>query len=455
MLFPVFTSSILAMHRRAPTLTALAAALALGLPAAHADTVTEAELARRVDQLSQELQTLKAQLAQLQQQQAATATRTVALAPAPSATTTATPLAAAPPADAATGATGPATVLTSYGEINLNRPTSHSQDAQADLRRFVLGLEHRFDERTKLVSELEVEHAVASSSDQGEVEVEQAYIERQFTQQWAARAGLFLMPVGLLNENHEPTAYYGVERNFVETAIIPTTWREGGVQAIGSFDSGWTLQAGLSTGFDIAKWDFSDASEGRASPLGSIHQELQLARAHDLAAFGAANWRGIPGLQLGGSVFTGNASQGPAGWPQARVTLWDAHARWTPGRWDLAALFARGSISNTAALNLLQAGAATPIPSRFDGAYVQAAYTLWSAGDQALRPFARWELYNTAQAYADLGPGITPQRAATEHVGTVGANYQVTPEIVLKADYQRFSVDSDNNRVDLGLGWSF
>src|SRR2546430_883083 len=89
--------------------------------------------------------------------------------------------------------------------------------------------------QTAIEAELAVEHSVSSASDRGEVEVEQAYIEHQIDPRWAVRGGLFLMPVGLLNENHEPTAYYGVERNFVETAIIPTTWREGGVQFVGSF----------------------------------------------------------------------------------------------------------------------------------------------------------------------------------------------------------------------------
>jgi hypothetical protein len=445
------------MQRPLLPLAALAAALALAAaPEAHADGVTEAELARRVDQLSQQLDALKAQLAQLQhqQQQQQTPPAAVSAAPAPSAAPAA-PLAATEAPAASPEAAGPATVLTSYGEINVNRPTGHGEQTRADLRRFVLGLEHRFDDKTKLASELEVEHAVASADDAGEVEVEQAYIERQLTPRWAGRAGLFLMPMGLLNENHEPTAYYGVERNTVETAIIPTTWREGGLQAIGSFDNGLTLQAGLSTGFDITKWDFSAEGEGGESPLGSIHQELQLARAHDVAVFSALNWRGVPGLQLGGGVFTGDASQGQAGVPRSRVTLWETHARWTPGRWDLAALYARGTLSNTAALNGPQAGAATPTPSAFDGGYVQAAYTLWSAGDQAFKPFARWEIVNTGAAYADLGAGVTPARRPTEHVATMGANFQVTPEIVVKADYQRFAVQSDSNRIDLGLGWSF
>jgi len=436
------------MQRTLLSLAAAIAVLAPALPAAaQTATPTEAELARRVDQLATELATVKAQLAQLLQQRAAAPE-----APTPPATTaTLAPLAqaeAAPPQ-------GPATVITSYGEINVNQPVHHKDQAQADVHRFVLGLQHRFDERTKFVGELEVEHAVSSADDPGEVEVEQGYIERQLSPTWAGRAGLFLIPAGLLNENHEPTAYYGVERNFVETAIIPSTWREGGVQLIGSFDNGLTVQGGITTSFDLGKWDYSDASEGRESPLGSIHQEMAQAKAHDAAFFGAANWRGVPGLLLGGSLFTGSASQSQPGLPGARITLWDAHARWTPGRWDLAAVYASGSISNTAALNTLQVGNATLIPSRFDGWYAQAAYKLWQHGDYALSPFARWEQFNTARSFADLGPGLTPAGQPTERVVTLGANFQISPEIVIKADYQRFRVDSDATRVDLGLGWSF
>ena len=233
---------------------AIAAGLALASAPASAQGDGQAELAARLDKLAAELAAVKAELAKLQQQQAANATA----APAPSGT---------PPVAAATAAQGPglsaepATVLTSYGELNYNRPTHDSKNAVADMRRFVLGYQHRFDDKTKAVTELEVEHAVSSSDDPGEVEVEQAYLERQLSPGIAVRAGLFLMPVGLLNENHEPTAFYGVERNFVETAIIPSTWREGGLQFVVGFDNGLTAQAGVTTGFDLGKWD-ATSTEG-------------------------------------------------------------------------------------------------------------------------------------------------------------------------------------------------
>lgn len=366
----------------------------------------------------------------------------------------AAPLAQAPPPES--GGAPPAeprTSISGYGEINLNRPSS-ARDAQVDLRRFVFGLHYRFDERTKFVSEVEIEHAVSSREDDGEVEIEQAYVEYQLGPTWAGRAGLILMPVGLLNETHEPTAYYGVERNFVETAIVPTTWREGGLEAVATFDNGLTLQAGVSTSFDINKWDAASPA-GRESPLGAIHQELQLARAHDIGGFAALNWRGVPGLQLGGSGFAANVSQGQPGVPRATAVLWEVHGRWTPWRLDLTALYARGTISNTAALNAPLVGAPTLIPASFFGGYLQAACRVWSQGNLALAPFVRYERFNTAHRYADLGAGLTPAPLQTEGVITAGANFQLAPGVVLKADVQRFRVATGTNRVDVGVGWSF
>ena len=438
--------------RVAPAVVAIG--LALSSVGAMAQSTGEAELARRLDALAAELVKVKAELAQLQQQRAA-------------ATPTATPVAAAAPAEptapkamntsgTALGAglqAEPATVLTSYGEINYNRPTRDAKNAVADVRRFVLGFQHRFDDRTKVVAELEVEHAVSSAGDKGEVAIEQAFVERQLTRQWAARGGLFLIPAGLLNENHEPTAYYGVERNFVETAIIPSTWREGGIQFVGSFDNGLTTQFGVSTGFDLTKWD-ATSTEGAESPLGAIHQELSLANARDLSVFGAVNWRGVPGLLVGGSLFTGGATHGQAA-ASSRVTLWDLHARWTPGRWDLSSVYSRGTITNTAAFNRPLAGSTTLIPKSFDGWFAQAAYKVWSSGDYSLSPFARWEQFNTARSFADIGPGLTPSAGPTERVITVGANFNIGSGVVLKADLQRFRENRDRDRVDLGLGWSF
>ena len=408
----------------------------------------EADLLRRIDALAAELEKVKAELLATRQKTDTVEKRQDALA-------AAAPASLNGPSVPQVLA-GPQTVLTGYGEVNYNRPTKDPSQTQTDVRRAVIGIQHRFDDKTKLVTEFEWEHAVTSATDSGEAEVEQLYIEREFDNGLRAKAGLFLIPAGLLNTNHEPTAYYGVERNFVETAIIPSTWREAGLGLSSTLDNGLTWDVGLTTGFDLAKWDAA-STDGRLSPLGSIHQEGQLAKSRDLSVHGALNWRGIPGLLLGGSIFTGNASQGTTNFaaPAARVTLGDLHARYTPGRWDLAAVYARGTISNTDALNLTFVGNPTPVPSSFYGWYAQSAYRAWKSGDYTLTPFIRYEEYNTAASYSAVPLGVGVPSGPDVKLVTVGASLKVGEGVVLKADYQKFKNDNTRDRLNLGLGYSF
>jgi hypothetical protein len=262
------------------------------------------------------------------------------------------------------------------------------------------------------------------------------------------------MPIGLLNENHEPTHYYGVFRNAVETQIIPTTWREGGFELQGNTIGGLAWDVGITTGFNLAKWD-ATTTDGRQEPLGSIHQEMALAAADDLAQFAALNYTGLPGLRLGASVYTGDASQGQPGFDNNRVTLWETHARWNPGNWDLSALYARGHISNTQAVNLRLVGNPTLIPEDFFGWYVESAYRANLANDWTLSPFVRYEQLNTGSAYATLAPGLTPDPLADEKIFTAGINLDFAPGVVFKLDYQHFERDGDNSRFDLGIGYQF
>ncbi len=197
-------------------------------------------LEQKVDSLSKELDELKAQLRQLKTQGGAPSAQqaqtpaappdTAQIKPTP-ALLPATATAATPmqPESASAGLSRWDRVsLWGYGEIYFTRPLKDSSQSQADLARAVFGIGYQFNETTRFNSEFEVEHAIASADDVGEMEVEQFFLDHDFNRTWSGQAGLFLMPVGLLNEHHEPTNFYGVQRNFVETLIIPTTWREGG-----------------------------------------------------------------------------------------------------------------------------------------------------------------------------------------------------------------------------------
>ncbi len=411
---------------------------------------TQEELESRVQALAEELEALKHELAELKEQRASVLPE----AGAPGAAALPDVASASGlPASAVVGSAGGPTFF-GYGELNYSRPSGDASATTADLARFVLGAGYRFDERTRFVSELELEHAVSSSTDVGEVEVEQAYIEHELGRALYARAGLILIPSGTLNESHEPTRYYGVFRNSVETAIIPSTWREGGVALQGLTRGGLRWDVGVTTGFDLSKWDATSA-EGQQSPLLSIHQELALAHARDLSGFGALNYTGIPSLRIGASLFSGGASQGQAGLPSAAVTLWEGHVRLAPGRWDLAGLYARGHISGTRQVNLALLGNQSLIPESFFGWYLQAACRVLERGNWSLTPFVRHERFNTAAGYADLGPGLTPAALSDRKVWTAGLNWMIAPGVVIKADYLNFQDAQAPNRFDLGAGYQF
>jgi hypothetical protein len=368
--------------------------------------------------------------------------------------------------------------LWGYGEIYYTHPTHVGQSTQADLARAVFGIGYRFDDRTVFNSEYEVEHAVSSADDVGEFEVEQFYVDHQLTPWASVKGGLFLMPFGLLNEHHEPTNYYGVQRNFVETLIIPSTWREGGAGLHGNTEMGLNWDVGVTTGLNLEGWNVNpedplyrtalDLENNGVAPMQATHQELSLANAHHLSQYAALNYTGVPGLLAGAAVFTGEVAVPslPAGLPGERVTLWEGHARWTPGAAEISALYARGRFSNTATFNFDNPGASNPLPAEFLGYYLQGAYTVWQSGGARLAPFARWEHYDMGSSFEGIPQGFTtvpaglaadgkPWPQPRDRVWTFGANYYLTPKVVFKIDYQTFDINEDLTRFDLGMGVAF
>lgn len=370
--------------------------------------------------------------------------------------------AAAAPVELARAESG--TTIGGYGELNFNGYLKNSSRNLADVRRIVLSVGHKFNDKFSLVTELEVEHAIASAGDRGEVAIEQAYLNYRFNAAANVRAGLFLLPFGFINRNHEPPQFYGVARNAVETLIIPSTLREGGFSLYGDLGSGLAYDIGITTGYDVSKFD------GAGEPLASIHQELTLARAASLSAYASLEYKGIPGLTIGGAVSSGNSVHSNAAFRndgatpdldgiKARVTLFDVHARYQIAGFDVKALYARGSIAQAdlltkafAAANAIDGGTRPVMPSAFYGYLIEGAYTFDLGGDVALSPFARYERYNT-QAKLPLGATSDPENR--DKILTAGISFRPHPQIVLKTDYQKFFENSANDRINLGVGYMF
>ena len=347
------------------------------------------------------------------------------------------------------------TDIAGYGELAYGK-FRQSGDATADLQRFVFGFNHRFDERLTFHSEIEVEHAVVSSEDHGEAEIEQAWVNYKMNDGVNFKGGLFLLPIGILNETHEPPTYYGVQRNQVETRVIPTTWRELGIGMHGVLTEGFGYDLGVTTSFDSGKLD--DPTTG----IRSAHQEGQLANAHDLAVYGALNYR-RPGLLVGGGMFSGNTGQNGASnralqGVAARFTMWDVHAQYRIAGLDLQALYTAGTLGDadkvTAALVAADPTTAFAAPKSMRGWYAQAAYHVYKRGNFDVAPFLRYERIDLRQE-EDPANGLFQDPNNNERIKVAGVNFWVHPQVVLKADVQWYTTDKSQSRLDLGLGFMF
>jgi hypothetical protein len=349
-----------------------------------------------------------------------------------------------------------------YGEINYNNYKDDSRPDEFDVQRVILFLGHRFSPRTRLYSEIEFEHGITKGGDgnSGEVAMEQAYIEQMLrdTGGLNLRAGLQLLPIGFINEFHEPPVFYGVERNEVETRIIPSTWREIGFALQGWLPKGFEYNTGLTTTPDASL--FKDASSG----FKDMRTKGNRVVANEFGYYAALRYRGVLGLTLGGSVWTGNTAQNGQGkgtnaaalaGADANLTIWDLHARWAVRGWDFRALYTQGGFTDTVAINNaagLPLGSNKAAPEEMFGWYLEGAYRFKLKGDMVAAPFVRYEEYNTQQKVA---AGYTSDPKNDEQVVTAGLNFYVHPQVVFKADVQDYQTDNKKDRWNIGIGWMF
>ncbi|MED5534533.1 MAG: porin [Pseudomonadota bacterium] len=240
---------------------------------------------------------------------------------------------------------GSQTSIGGYGEIhynNLNATDSDNDTDKMDFHRFVLFFAHEFNDRISFFSELEVEHSLAGEGKPGEVEIEQAFVQVNLSNELAVQGGLFVLPVGILNETHEPTTFYGVERNAVESAIVPATWWEGGAQLVGNNASGLSWNAGFHSGLEMY------TSGSNAFRVRKGRQKVANAVATDFAFTGRVRYTGIPGLDV---AATWQYQSDPSAAPGDGLddgALIEAHMIYTNGPFQLRALYADWEFSGTA-----------------------------------------------------------------------------------------------------------
>jgi len=342
------------------------------------------------------------------------------------------------------------TTVGGYGELHYNNLNDNNDTVsgdnsldRVDFHRFVLYFGHDFNDSIRFFSELEIEHAVAGDGQPGEVELEQAWIEMDINDNHRFRGGVDILPIGIINVTHEPNTFYGVERNRVETEIIPTTWFEAGAGLNGEIAPGWNYDIVVHGGL-ISPTKGSSTLRPRSGRTKVAEADNQ-----DIAFTGRLRYTGMPGLEVGLSGQYQSDMTGTADAFDVDATLFEGHVDYKHSSGlGLRALYARWDIDAPAGITFTQ--------DSIDGWYIEPAYRFKAPSviPGEIGVFTRYAEWDA------VGKGTVPDGTYVQFESwNVGMNWWPHPNVAFKFDYQNESGDGRADAIrdgfNLGLGYQF
>lgn len=325
-----------------------------------------------------------------------------------------------------------------YGEV-IYQAISGETD-EFDVLRAVLYVGYKFTEQWVLNSEIEFEHGGE------EVAVEFLTLDYLHRPEINARAGLVIIPMGFLSEQHEPTTFLSADRPQTERRILPSTWSETGAGVFG--EVGPVAYRGYAvTGFDATGFTAEGLRDGRQAGIE--------AKSEDFGFVLRADYDETPGVLAGGSVYYGDAGQEQAGLGDTTTTIWELHGEAkVRGVW-FRALYSMAMVDDVAELNAAQGLVGDEsVGEELEGGYVELAYDVMqlldSGSSMAVRPFVRFE---TVDTQAEVPSGFSSSSANDFDLVTFGCQVQPISQLVFKVDYQDW--DEGDDRLSIGMGYVF
>lgn len=329
-----------------------------------------------------------------------------------------------------------ATVISGYGSVKYQHDVNNNV-ARANVDRAVLFIGHKFNSKISFFSEWELEDAkVAGGEVGGEIALEQAFLKFNATKDIYITAGLFIPRIGIINENHLPTTFNGNDRPFVETFIIPSTWREIGVGIYGNLRAvpGLNYSAavvnglnsgGFQSGSGIREGRFEgrDANASALAVTGALLYYIKNFRIQVSAYYGGS--AGLTKLEADSLQL----SYGSFGTP---IGVYEGDVQYNNKGLSLKALATTVQITDARKINRAYAN---NTPQAMLGYYAEIGYNilhLTKAAEKNLTAFVRYE--NLEMNYKLPSNGIFDGTLNQQYV-IGGLTFQPLKGITIKADY--------------------
>ena len=341
-----------------------------------------------------------------------------------------------------------------YGQIDYNQKIESGKRNAGllDVHRVVVLFGYQFNRNTQFVSEIEIEHVK-------ELFIEQAYVKHRIAKGINLKTGLLIIPMGLVNETHEPTFFYSVERPLLDKNIIPSTWRE-----IGLGISGIIQKQNLKYQFYLVNNPISYNNGPRINAASGIRSARQKAAESIITSWpgitGQIEYFGIENTKIGLSTFYGKtntslyntleqideASNALIDSSTLKISLTTINATFNKKRYTARGQYSLLAFGDTAPFNQLTN---SDVPQLMHGFYVLLAYDLLKNDIESFSPFVRFSHINQQ---LKLSSGQTKNRELSKNIITLGINYKPHPGVVFKADYQIFKINSGQNYQQFNTG---
>lgn len=354
-----------------------------------------------------------------------------------------------------------------YGEVHYNQPIEKStlSNGKLDVHRIVMLFGYNFNERTSFITEIEYEHVK-------EVYIEQAFLQYRLNSMLNFRAGLLLIPMGIINEYHEPAVFNGVERPLIDQNISPTTWREIGAGITGTF-----LPISLKYQVYVVNGFSSFADEAKLSGNNGLRGGRQKGAESFMSSpnfTGKIDFFGVRGLNVGLSLYAGNTQStlyngldksdeealARADSSVVGVIMTGADFRYSISGFRFRGQYYLASLDNTDQYNAFTSsnGEINDLGSRLSGFYIEGAWNvldLMPSTGSELFPFVRYSSYNT---HAQVEGSLDTNPSYKREVITAGLTWKPATGAVFKSDIQWFSDDNGEKArllFNAGIGVMF
>ena len=385
-----------------------------------------------------------------------------------------------------------------YGEVAMTRnfysdnvyryssPEEHAaeQHGRFDIPHAVIYLGYEFGKGWRMQTEIEFEHTGTGTAVEkefseagewevetergGEVELEQFWIEKTFFPQLNVRVGHVIVPIGGLNNAHEPLNFFTVYRPEGEYTIMPSTWHDTGISIWGKAGK-WRYEALAVAGLDAFMFDRDHfVKNGAGSPY-----EFKVANNFGFAA--RVDNSSVKGLRMSLSGYFGHSMHNS--FPNDLKDTKYASVKGTTliGAFDFVyhggGFIVRGNadagyVGNAATISTIKRNLSSnnspyrklPVGRNAVAAGIEAGYDVLSGvqkrrdSDQKLYVFGRYEYYNPYIPSADQ----QVYAFTAKHRIAVGLNWYPIPQIAVKCEYShRFLDKRYNMEPSLSLGVAY